>query len=232
MTTKVKLGPDNNPGGARWCPDHNRLECVNSRSRGRGPCHQAAIRGTKGCRTHSGKKGSVAKAQGEARITAWNPMGQVVAVDANAAVLGVLQMTHLRLASYADLLRRQVVTDGDTAGSTSEDAPNASGLIGFRYGMGGKDGITYVQSEEVRALVSLEAAERDRVVKYAKTAHDMGISSRLTDLAEKWGDIVAGRISLLIDGLGLSPEQAARVPSLLQTHLGSIDMAAIGSEPG
>jgi len=174
----------------------------------------------------------VAKAQGEARITAWNPMGQVVAVDANAAVLGVLQMTHLRLASYADLLRRQVVTDGDTAGSTSEDAPNSSGLIGFRYGMGGKDGITYVQSEEVRALVSLEAAERDRVVKYAKTAHDMGISSRLTDLAEKWGDIVAGRISLLIDGLGLSPEQAARVPSLLQTHLGSIDMAAIGSEPG
>lgn len=158
-------------------------------------------------------------------------MGQVVAVDASSAVLGVLQMTYLRASMYADLLRQQVVTDGNQAGSTSEDAPETSGLIGFRYGMGGKEGITYVQNEEVRALVSLEAAERDRVVKYAKTAHDMGISSRLTNLAERWGDVVAGRISLLLDGLGLTAEQAARVPSLLQTHLGSVDMASLGAEP-
>lgn len=228
--TNTPLGPTNNPGGARWCDEHRRLECTKKRSKGRGTCHQAAIRGTDGCRTHIGYSGAVAKAQGEARITAWNPMGQTQAIDASAAVLGVLQMTHLRLAAYSDLLRRQVVKDGDTAGDLAEtDTPEASGLIGHRYGMGGKDGITYVQTEEVRALVTLEAAERDRVVKYAKTAHDMGISDRLTNLAERWGDIVATRISLMLDGLNLSPEQAAMVPQLLQLHLGSIDMNALGS---
>lgn len=170
----------------------------------------------------------MAKIQGESRITAWNPMGQTVAVDASSAVLGVLQMTYLRLGAYSELLRRQVAKEGDTAGDMQEvDDPQASGLIGHRYGMGGKDGITYVQTEEVRALVVLEAAERDRVVKYAKTAHDMGISDRLISLAERWGDLVAGRISIMLDALQLTPEQAALVPDLLQLHLGSIDMTAL-----
>jgi hypothetical protein len=226
--TNTPLGPTNNPGGARWCEAHGRLECTKNRRAGRGECHQAAVRGTDACRNHSGYSLEVTKAQGDARITAWSPMGPTVAVDASSAVLGVLQMTHLRLAAYAELLRRQVVQEGDQAGTTDEDSPQTSGLIGFRYGMGGKDGITYVQTEEVRALVALEAGERDRVVKYAKTAHDMGISDRLTNLAERWGDIVATRISLMLDGLNLSPEQAAMVPALLQLHLGSIDMTALG----
>jgi hypothetical protein len=224
----IRTGPDFNPGNARYCETHGRLECTKNRKHGAGECHQAAVRGTNACRNHSGYSLAVTKVQGEARITAWNPAGQAVAVDASSAVLGVLQMTYLRLGMYADLLRRQVVTEGDTAGDLHEtDTPEASGLIGHRYGMGGKDGITYVQTEEVRALVTLEAAERDRVVKYAKTAHDMGISDRLTSLAERWGDIVATRISLMLDGLDLSPEQAAQVPALLQLHLGSIDMTAL-----
>jgi hypothetical protein len=142
-------------------------------------------------------------------------------------VLSVLQMSYLRLGVYADLLRRQVATEGELAGSTDEDRPDTSGLIGFRYGMGGKDGISYVQSEEVRALVVLEAAERDRVVKYAKVAHDMGISDRLTSMAEQWGDIVAGRVSLMLSALNLTPAQEAMVPELLTLHLGSIDLNAI-----
>jgi hypothetical protein len=139
-------------------------------------------------------------------------------------------MTYLRLGAYSELLRRQVAKDGDQAEDLQEtDAPDASGLIGFRYGMGGKDGITYVQTEEIRALVALEAAERDRVVKYAKTAHDMGISDRLTSIAERWGDIVAGRIATMLDALQLTDEQAAMVPALLQTHLGSIEMESMAA---
>jgi hypothetical protein len=221
------LDKDNNPGNARWCDDHSRLECTKNRSKGRGPCHQAAVRGTSACKNHSGYSLAVTKVQGEARISAWSPQGPVAGVDASSAVLGVLQMTHLRLASYSELLRRQVVIDSEQAGEIGEGSPQASGLIGFRYGMGGREGITYVQSEDIRALVLLEAGERDRVVRYAKTAHDMGISTRLTNLAERWGDVVATRISLLLDGLGLSAEQAALVPGLLQAHLGSIDMNAL-----
>lgn len=217
-----------NPGNAKWCEPHRRLECTKNRTKGRGECHQLAIKGTNVCKNHGGMSRAVLKIQGEARITAWSPTGPAVAMNASEAVLGVLQMTHLRLSAYSELLRRQVVEQGGMADGIGQRDPEASGLIGHRYGMGGKEGVLYVQSEEIRALVTLEAAERDRVVKYAKTAHDMGISDRLTGLAEQWGDIVATRISAMIDGLNLTDEQAAMVPALLQAHLGSIDMTSLG----
>lgn len=227
------LGPVNNPGKARWCAEHGRLECVKHRTKGRGICHQAAVRGTDACQNHSGYKLATQKVRGEATITAWNPdSADAPTIDASSAVLRVLQMSYLRLGVYSRLLQRQIATEGDLAGSTVQDAPGTSGLVGFRYGMGGKDGISYVQSEEIRALVILEGAERDRIVKYAKTAHDMGISTRLTAMAEQWGDIIVVRLMRIIDALGLTAAQSALVPDLVQLHLGSIDMMAIegGSE--
>lgn len=235
MPTKlVRLDTENNPGNARWCDEHGsfpRLECVHQRSRGRGPCHGPAIRGTDACRIHSGMRSEVAKVKGNSVITAWRAIGDAGAnIDYRMAVLGVLQMTWLRLAAYSELLRKQVAMEAEQAGSADEDAPDASGLVGFRYGAAGKDGTVYVQSEEVRALVALEAAERDRVVKYAKTAHDMGISDRLTSLAERWGDVVAGRITVMLAALNLSPEQEALVPMLIESHLGTIDVTAMGGD--
>lgn len=220
-----------NPGGARWCGEHRRWECVAPRSRGRGICHGTPFKGLNKCRMHVGVKGEVAKAQGQAVITAWNAMGAAPDIDYRMAVLGVLQMTWLRLATYSELLRRQVVAEGEVTEAEifdpDEGDPKTSGLIGYRYGAAGKDGRIYAQSEEVRALVALESAERDRVVKFAKAAHDMGISERLTSLAERWGDLVAGRISVILGELDLTPEQQARVPALIQRHLGTIDMDAM-----
>jgi hypothetical protein len=231
----MKAPPGLPPGaaGSRACEQHRRNECTSIRSYGRGPCHGIAIRGTSKCRVHSGVSLKQAKAQGEARITAWHAFGAPATIDYRMAVLGVLQMTCLRLATYGELLRRQVAAEGeDTEPLTDQNADgelaDAGGLIGHRYGMGGKDGILYRQTEEVRALVSLEAAERDRVVKFAKTAHDMGISDRLTNLAERWGDIVASRMAAMLGDLNLSPEQALLVPELISKHLGSVDLEAIG----
>lgn len=235
--TATKLGPTNNPGNARWCPDkgHERLECVKNRSKGRGQCHAPAVKGLPTCRIHSGHKGAVAKAKGQAVITAWTAIGQPRGgkqLDAGMAVLGMLQMTWLRAAAYGELLRQQVVTgdlpEPDQDGLQAGEAVGESGLIGYRYGAAGKDGHIYAVSEEVRALVSLEAQERDRVVKYAKTAHDMGISERLTGLAERWGDVVATRLTLILAGLELTPEQEAKVPALIQAHLSKIDVTTMG----
>lgn len=231
-----KLGPDNNPGGARWCLEHGRLECTKSRTRrqGGGQCHARAIQGLNACKNHSGHRVHIAKSKGQARITAWSAIGKPAngeGVDSGMAVLGVLQMTWLRLAAYGELLRQQVtgqnLAEPDPDGFDPQDS-NPNGLIGFKYGAAGKDGTIYAVNEEVRALVILEAQERDRVVKFAKTAHDMGISERLTNLAEKWGDVVAGRITMILTALELTPEQESRVPALIQTHLGSIDMDAMG----
>lgn len=219
------------PGGARWCGEHQRWECARPRSKGRGTCHGLAIAGTNSCRMHAGVKGEVAKAQGQAVITAWNAMGGTPNIDYRMAVLGVLQMTWLRLAAYSELLRRQVAAEGEVTEAEifdpDEGSPKTSGLIGYRYGAAGKEGRIYAQSEEVRALVALESAERDRVVRYSKVAHDMGISERLTSLAERWGDLVAGRISAILGELNLTPEQQARVPELIQRHLGTIDTDAV-----
>lgn len=231
MTSDAIEAPVPNPGNAKWCPDHGRLECTKNRRRGQGPCHGPAIRGTDVCRTHAGRKTSVMKAKGKAQITAWNALSKEDPdVDYRMATLSVLQMTWLRLGAYSELLRRQVAVEGVVADDpATEDEPQSSGLIGYRYGAAGKDGTVYVQSEEVRALVMLEASERDRVVKYAKTAHDMGISDRLTSLAERWGDVVASRIATMLDALNLTPEQAEMVPSLIAVHLGSIDMGTSGA---
>lgn len=223
-----KLRPDNNPGGARFCPEHERMECTKNRRSNRGTCHGPAVRGTDACKMHSGFKLEVARAQGRARITAWSPFGDTdEAVSSPVAVLSVLQMSWLRLAAYSELLRRQAVVEGEATVSEGETVVSgASGLIGFRYGAAGKDGTIYAVTEEARALVMLEAAERDRVVKYAKTAHDMGISDRLTALAENWADVVATKISLMLDALELTPAQKAMVPHLIQSHLAQIEIGA------
>lgn len=230
----VKLNAENNPGAARWCGDHNRLECVKQRSKGRGDCHGPSVRGLNTCKIHSGYRIATAQAKGQARITAWSAIGEPAGgktLDSGMAVLGMLQMTWLRAAAYGELLRQQVVKEGAGEVEISEgDFGDASGLIGFRFGAAGKDGAIYAVSEEVRALVGLEAAERDRVVKFAKVAHDMGISERITSLAERWGDVVVTRIMALLQGLDLTADQEARVPELIQAHLGSIDVGGTGDQ--
>lgn len=229
-----RSGPDAphiKAGGARWCEEHGRGECVRNRSRGRGVCHGTAIKGTNACKQHSGVSTSVAKFRGQANLQAWQAQAEGVNIDYRMAVLGVLQMTWVRMGMYAELLRQQVVTEGDTAEGLEQTDPKSSGLIGHKYGAAGKDGHIYAQNEEIRALVVLEAGERDRVVKYAKTAHDMGISDRLTALAERWGDIVATKMTLILDDLNLTPEQALKVPGLITAHLGSIDVDSIQSGP-
>lgn len=225
-----RLSASNNPGGARWCdqPGHERLECTKHRTKGRGQCHGPAVRGTDACPLHGGHTREVARAKGQARISAWSAIGQPgdgEGIDSSAAVLGMLQQSWLRAAMYGQLLRAQVEKDGtDEVGLEGGEAERANGLIGYRFGAAGKDGNIYAVSEEARALVALEAAERDRVVKFAKTAHDMGISDRMLAQAERWSDVVVNRLVLIIDGLNLTPDQAALVPALIQAHLGSIEL--------
>src|SRR5262245_44418831 len=54
MASPPGLTRENNPGNARWCEEHRRLECTKGRTKGRGDCHKLAVRGTDGCDMHSG----------------------------------------------------------------------------------------------------------------------------------------------------------------------------------
>ena len=220
--------PVPNPGNARWCDLHGRLECVKNRSKDRGPCHQAAVKGTDACRNHAGRATALQIEMGQAAITAFAATGEPT-INPARTVLQVLQMSYLRMNAYGKLLAQQVAKEGmvpeeDLTRMTAMDQIEPGGLIGFRYGAAGKEGTIYIVAEEVRSLVALEAAERDKVIRYAKTAHDMGISAQLLDLAKRWTDIAAGRVVALLAALDLTPEQMERVPALVDRFIGSIDM--------
>jgi hypothetical protein len=94
----------------------------------------------------------------------------------------------------------------------------AAGLIGHAYAADKMAGI-FASAEAVRALVQLEAQERDRVVRFAKTAHDMGIAEREVKLAESQGALLAAVVRGILGDLDLTAVQLERAPEVIQRHL-------------
>ncbi|MDB4873219.1 MAG: pas58 [Gemmatimonadales bacterium] len=240
--------------GAVWCEKHRRWECKHNSKRTHLRCHANAIRGTAACVSHAGKVTELAKAQGEA-FTAWSALGGKPAVSTVQAVLGMLQMSWLRAHLYAGLLERQFTdaqdrrrlssradafygddADVGIAGSGAPPVGAGVGLIGHTYGAVKDIGI-YASGEAIRGLVQLEAQERDRCVKYAKTAHDMGIAEQEIRVAEEQGALLAEAVrriceSLLTSLLALLGEQArADLPmdGLLREQFSAVVTAAVRS---
>jgi hypothetical protein len=133
------------PGGAIWCEQHRRWECRRRSKRSQTRCHAIAISGTDSCFTHAGKSTKVAKAQGEA-VTAWSALSGKATISHTEAVLGMLQMSWLRVHLYAGLLEQQVreaqkqvadaepdteaAGDGDDSGQLARRGGHGAGLIG------------------------------------------------------------------------------------------------------
>lgn len=222
------------PFGARWCAEHEWWECTRQRSKGRGVCHGNAIDGTDACRMHAGVPTEVAKAQGQARITAFSALGGTPSIEPGYAVLASLHLSWLRLHLYASLLEQQVGAEADEpVGSWNGDLEDedsgrgvgrqqspagTAGLIGHTFAADKQAGV-FASAEAVRALVALEAQERDRVVRFAKTAHDMGIAEREVKLAESQGALLAAVVRGILGDLDLTPVQLERAPEVIQRHL-------------
>lgn len=213
--------PTNPAQGGRWCGQHNRSECTKNRKKG-GDCHNPAISGLDACRMHGGQKGQVLKAKGQA-ITAWDAMSGDPSVSSSEVVLRVLQMTWLRVNLLSGLLREQFEAEqqaraaaavstatagapGSASAAGSVDVGPGAGLIG--HTVSASPGIgTYVSGEALRGLAKMEADERERTVKFAKAAHDMGIAEKHLALAETFTQELAGLIQRILDGLDLTPQQ-------------------------
>jgi len=218
-------------GGARWCPEHGRFECKAQRKHGAGDCHAIAIDGTPYCRMHAGVSLEVAKAQGQARITAFSALGATPSIEPGYAVLASLHLSWLRLHLYAGLLEEQVGAERDEpVGSWNGDVDDegygrgvarqaspagTAGLVGHTFAADKIAGV-FASAEAVRALVTLEAQERDRVVRFAKVAHDMGIAEREVKLAESQGQLLASVVRNILGDLTLTPEQLDLAPGVIQ----------------
>jgi len=199
----------------RWCDEHKRVECA-KRRKGGGPCHGPAITGLDRCRMHAGERAEIATAKGHA-MSAWQAVTGQQVVSPSDAVLGMLQMSWMRAGLYASLLQQQFTQaqaeaeaaaggDGGDGGGGESRASGAvgvgpgAGLIGHSYAASPSVGV-YVSGETIRALATLEAQERDRVVRYAKAAHDMGIAEQQVKLAEQQGVLLADVVRRICDGL-------------------------------
>lgn len=190
---------------------------------------------------HAGTSGAVARAKGEA-LTAWSALAAVAGrevelVDPAQAVMGMLHMSWLRVHLLAGLLEDQVGAEGASqpagtgrtddgegvvgdaaAGEGAAGEGGTSGLVGHTYGAVKDVGI-YASGEAARALVQLEAAERDRCVRFAKTAHDMGIADREIRLVEAQTQLVAVAFGRALDAVGLSVEQREEAARVLVAEL-------------
>lgn len=173
--------------GARWCPDHQRWECAAKK-----PDHHAsAVRGMAMCRHHVGKSLDIARTQGEANLLAWSAAaaGTSSALDPGQVVMDQLRVAVMRADLYGELLRIQVADE------------DVSGLVGPTYAVG-RDGARIETGERVRGLAALEAEWRDRAVRFAKVAHDMGIDQRHIELEQEKAQIVT---AAFLAALGAAP---------------------------
>jgi hypothetical protein len=158
-----------------YCPEHDREECGTPTKKG--TCHQPSLDGS--CWRHpAGSEVAVSEADGEivapVHVDAYS-VSLEGPVTPRTGMIVMLQVSWARWQEYARLLREQVygtpsqpVSPGDT-----------EGLVGHTYDfdMHAPGGGIYETGESPRALVAIEAAERDRFMKLAMQAHAMGIES-------------------------------------------------------
>jgi hypothetical protein len=185
---------------ARWCDRHRRWECTHQRSRGRGQCHAIAITGTAACPVHAGK--TVEAARRDA-VTAWAASAGDDGISPAMAVAAQLGLAWRRAQLLGDELRRQAAGDAQGDGDGGQAASITGALIGSTWAASAAAGGRYETGEAVRALAQLEAAERERVVRFAKVAHDMGIDEQMARLGAEQGQLMVGLVRRALRKLGI-----------------------------
>lgn len=98
----------------------------------------------------------------------------VKSLSPRMAMILMLHVTWLRWSEYAALLEQQMLDPISTV-LGGEVASESGGLVGHTWAMDPKTSEVYATAEQERALSALEGAERDRVMRYARQCHDVGL---------------------------------------------------------
>ena len=198
--------------GAVWCDEHERWECARDSKRSHSRCHGIAVRGLNRCRMHLGQSRDLARTQGEANLLAWAAdaaaHGDVKPLDPGRVVMDQLRVAVLRADIYGELLRLQVSVE------------DVDGLVGATFAVG-REGQRVETGERVRGLAGLEAEWRDRVVRFAKAAHDMGIAEQVIEIEKSRAEMVTAAFLAAIDVLGLLPADRSRAVEVFLDRLGT-----------
>lgn len=84
-----------------------------------------------------------------------------------------------------------------------------AGMIGHKWDSD-KHGTLYAQSEEVRALVRLEAEERDRAAKLIRDGTKLGLQAQKVDVMRSYGQTVVTALRMMCAELGVEWENDTR----------------------
>lgn len=79
--------------------------------------------------------------------------------------------------------------------------------------------------EVVSRWVQMRQAAVERMVKYSKTAIDVGIDERRVKVAERTADVLVPLLHNLADDLVLTDEQRAKLPAIIGTRLRQLEEA-------
>jgi hypothetical protein len=83
-------------------------------------------------------------------------------------------------------------------------------------------GIDTTEAAAVNIWVDLYQRERRHLVDVCKTAIAANIDERRVRLVERQGELLASVIRAVLNDLGLTPEQAARVPEVVPRQLRAV----------
>lgn len=160
---------------------------------------------------HSGEKREIAKAKGEANILAWNAQinSDLPPLDPGMVVLSQLRVAVMRADLLGERLRLLVEAEKD------------GGFVGRTFALG-RENQRIEMGEAARGMAKLEAEWRDRAVRFAKTAHDMGIAQATLELEQGKAQIV---VRAFLASLAVLKLKQAQHDLALETFLGGIEKA-------
>lgn len=194
-------------------------KCSGRRSNGT-PCNKWPMKGQKVCRNHGGASPQ-ARAAAEVRIQVAEAAKAVATfglpreVDPRDALLEEVYRT----AGAVDWLHQQVqaLTADQVVWGKTEEVDRQGGEF---------PGVDTKHAAEVNVWVQLWRAERAHLVKVSKEAIGAGLEERKVRLAEQQGAMLASVIKAILGDLDLSPEQQAKVATVVPMRLRAVVAAS------
>jgi hypothetical protein len=181
-----------------------------------GPCPYPRLKGQTVCYRHGGKSpqalaGAQRRLQEKEARRRMTTYGKKIDTGPTEALLDEVQWT----AGHVAWLRERV---REVENATAVGDRSALVWSTIRRKTGGED---WGETEEAipNIWVRLYQAERAHLVKVCAEAIKAGIEERRVRLAEQQGALVAQAIRAILDDLGLTPEQQAKVPDIVPRHL-------------